>query len=205
MDASGVRVLYYGCGGGHFLKAGSQIGMAAVGLEVDAEDVAFAQSHALDVRMLDIGFPQNALSANEKFDIVYINHVLEHVSAPSELVGTLLRRLVPGGILVVRTPDQSSVPAKIKIFLHKFGLRNWEYGFVQPPIHLHGYTAMSYRELARIHGLVVKRLQRVSPLDQLEFPTTDAYWASLGAQKRAYQLGRLFASGGHIACILEKT
>ncbi|SPJ23039.1 class I SAM-dependent methyltransferase [Palleronia abyssalis] len=203
-DPKGLRLLDYGSGGGHFLKAAKALGMTALGLEVDEEDVNFARDHDLEVRLLDIPNPTASLKDGEKFDVIFMNHVLEHVGNPYDLLKGLSDWLAPGGLMIIRTPDQGSIPSKIKIMLHRSGGRGKDYGFVQPPIHLHGYSKPSIRALAKRLNMTVVRLEAVSPLDQMEFPTTDAYWVGLGAQKATYQVGKALNSGGHLAYILRR-
>jgi 2-polyprenyl-3-methyl-5-hydroxy-6-metoxy-1,4-benzoquinol methylase len=196
------NLLDYGCGGGHFVQAAKNLGMNAIGLEVDPANLNL--NNSLDIRELKINDPLFLISNREVFDVILINHVLEHVFNPSEVLNSLSRKLSPNGLIIIRTPDQSSIPAKIKIILHKIGLRKWEYGFVQPPIHLHGFTMKSFDILARNTNLTVKELKKTSPLNNLDFPTNKSYWENLKIQRLAYNIGRIVNSGGHILCILHK-
>lgn len=196
------KILDYGCGGGHFLQAAKNLGMDAIGLEVDSANLNGSSS--LDIRELKIDDPLFLINDCEIFDVILINHVLEHVSNPLEIINLLSQKLAPRGIIIIRTPDQSSVPAKIKIMLHQLGVRQWEYGFVQPPIHLHGFTKKSFEILAYKTKLTLQHLNKTSPLNELDFPTTSSYWKKLKLQKLIYTIGRIANSGGHVICVLCK-
>lgn len=199
----GRRFLDYGCGGGHFVKAAAELGMEAWGIDLDEEDAKFGHEHGLrigigDYRALDQLGPQS-------YTVILASHVLEHVPEPAVVIKALVAKLEPGGILIVRVPDQDSLPSHLKRTLRNVGgIKKGEWGYVQPPIHLHGYSIMTFRELARVNGLKLMRLAKVSPLDNKEFPTTERYWSRLGIHRQVYRLGRMVGSGGHLVAIMRR-
>ncbi len=202
-DLHGLSMLDYGCGGGHFVKAAQSLGMDAVGMDLDAEDAAFGVRLGLTVEVGDHrDIPH--LFGDRTFEAIFMIHVLEHVPEPAAVFRVLAGRLAPGGVFVLRVPDQSSVPSRIKQRLRAVGIKKQEWGFVQPPIHLHGYSDESFRHLAGANELEIVRLARVSPLDRSEFPSSDRYWRNLGAQHAVYRLGRMLGSGGHLAVVMQK-
>jgi len=200
---AGLRFLDYGCGGGHFVKAASELGADAFGIDLDGEARRFGEAQGLrlasgDYRSLDEAYGE------QKFTAILAMHVLEHVPRPDQAFKALIDRLEPGGSLIVRVPDQGSVPSQIKQWIRGMGIKKSEWGFVQPPIHLHGYITATFEVIADMHDLEIVRIDQTSPLDPLEFPSTPSYWDGIGIQKQVYRIGKSFNSGGHIAAILRR-
>ncbi len=200
---SRLRFLDYGCGGGHFVKAAAQLGADAYGIDLDGESQRFGQKHSLRVEVGDCREIE-AKFGNQPFTAILLMHVLEHVPRPIDVLRALVGRLEPGGILIVRVPDQHSVPSHLKRILRRVGIKTNEWGYVQPPIHLHGYGRGTFEALAKTHALEVVRLDKTSPLDATEFPTTERYWRGLGVHKQVYRLSRALGSGGHLVAILRR-
>ena len=199
----GTTFLDYGCGGGHFVKAAVDLGMRAIGLEIDQVSVEFGASRGLDIRRGDL--PGSAeVFAPASFDFVRSMHVLEHVPRPFEVLNSLLALLRPGGLLVVGVPDQGSFPARLKIGLRGLGVKRGEWGYVQPPIHLHGFSETTLAELGRLLNLEAINIARASPLDKSAFPSSGSYWSKLTVHKYVYQVGRALGSGGHLLAVYRK-
>lgn len=201
---SKLKFLDYGCGGGHFVKAASELGIDAYGIDLDEESRRFGQSRGLRIEVGDYR-DLEARFGNQPFAAILMMHVLEHVPRPADVLRTLIGRLQPGGLLIVRVPDQDSVPSHIKRILRKLGIKTDEWGYVQPPIHLHGYGTGTFEALAKLHGLELVSLRKTSPLDRRHFPTTERYWRGLGVHKQVYRLGRVLGSGGHLAAIFRRS
>lgn len=200
---SAVSLLDYGCGGGHFVAAARSLGLDAVGIDIDEEDARFGRARSLPIAIGDTARLAAAFG-ERRFNLVLMMHVLEHLPDPAATLAALVDHLEPGGALIVRVPDQSSFPSRLKQRLRRLGIRRADWGFVQPPVHLHGFTPETFRHVALRHGLEVVRLARVSPLDPAEFPSSARYWRDLGAQRLVYRVGRSLGSGGHLVAILRK-
>jgi len=97
------RVLDVGCGGGWFLKAATERGWAAVGVDLSPRAVRRArEGFGVDAR-------QGSLEAQDfepgSFDLVTLWNVLEIVPEPLALVRTIRPLLRPGGTLHLRTQN----------------------------------------------------------------------------------------------------
>lgn len=199
----GLRFLDYGCGGGHFVKAAQELGLEAMGMELDEVSVEWANIRGLSVVYGTLPDNENLLGS-EKFDIIMMMHVLEHVPKPINVLRLLVDRLNPGGSLLIGVPDQKSFPSRLKVFLRLFGVRRNEYGFVQPPIHLHGFSMAGLLKLAAALGLEVVRKAKISPLDRRSFPSTDEYWRGINIQKLVYRIGSKMGSPGYLSVCMKK-
>jgi 2-polyprenyl-3-methyl-5-hydroxy-6-metoxy-1,4-benzoquinol methylase len=74
--------------------------------------------------------------ANDGFDVITANSVLEHLQSPANMLGEARRTLKPGGALVLVTP-------------------NWKLcvkDFYDDPTHVRPYTASSVSELLMMYG-----------------------------------------------------
>lgn len=98
----GRRVLDVGCAIGTELVVARERGWEGVGLELSRASVRIAREQGLDVREVPLeesGFPAG------HFDLVTLNHVLEHVPEPGPFLRAARRVLAPGGLLFVAVPN----------------------------------------------------------------------------------------------------
>jgi len=111
------RVLDLGCGRGEFLELLRQNGVAARGVDLQAECVALCRQKELIVEQADL-FEFLAAQPKESLDGVFCAQVVEHLS-PSrvwELVVQAARALERGGLLALETPN----PECLAIFATHF-------------------------------------------------------------------------------------
>jgi 2-polyprenyl-3-methyl-5-hydroxy-6-metoxy-1,4-benzoquinol methylase len=154
---TGARLLDVGCGTGWFLEAARDQGFLVSGLEIGRQLAQFT-SERLGVAVHTV--PLTELSPGEKFDVITLFDVLEHVSAPRAMLQSIRHHLNPGGIALLFTPNLDSVG--ITFLREKSSL-------IMPAEHLFYFTPASLR-----------RLIEETPLEILEFQTkgmdiADAY------------------------------
>lgn len=133
--AAGSRLLDFGCGNGDFLLAAVQRGFLCQGVEQGDSSIALAAERS--------GAPVGTLEAVEasgqRFDIIHMADVLEHLPDPAAMLRRLEGMLAPGGRFFLEGPleRQSSLvywfAAATKRIRRLLGHR--EPG-TQPPTHL---------------------------------------------------------------------
>lgn len=124
VPAHGGLLLDVGCGNGGFLVLARQAGWSVEGLDFDATAVATARSRDLPVTLGGI----DALSAHhERYDVITLSHVIEHVHDPVSFMRQLFDLMKPGGQLWIETPNLASWGSNY------FG-KNWR--GLEPPRHL---------------------------------------------------------------------
>lgn len=110
------RVLDIGCGSGEFLAVMRALGWRCVGLEPDSKAAATARDR-LGLEVVESRLEAGRL-APEAFDLVTLNHAIEHLADPLEGLAECRRLLAPGGLLAIVTPNLESLG------LSRFG-RRW--------------------------------------------------------------------------------
>ena len=98
-------LLDVGFGSGAFLRLAQRVGWRVSGVDPDPVAVTNGIKAGLDVRRGGI----NAFAdAAEKFDVITLNHVIEHVHDPVETISQAYTLLKPGGRLYIETPNVNS-------------------------------------------------------------------------------------------------
>jgi ubiquinone biosynthesis O-methyltransferase len=105
---TGKTALDVGCGAGLLAEPLARLGARVTGIDAAPEVIAVARQHATamgletDYRVGDV----HALEG--RFDLVTCMEVIEHVAEPSSFVKALARKLAPGGLLVMSTPNATA-------------------------------------------------------------------------------------------------
>lgn len=95
-----------GCGGGSYLYRLKQWGWNVYGVETSKVGADQARSLGLNVhhgQIKDAGFPESF------FDVVRLNHVLEHLTDPKETFHEMKRILKHDGIVYITVPNTRSL------------------------------------------------------------------------------------------------
>ena len=105
----GKSALDVGCGAGLLAEPLARLGARVTGLDAAPELIAFAREHAAG-QGLEIDYRAGELEElEEQFDLITCMEVIEHVAAPAAFVKALGRRLAPGGLLVMSTPNATAM------------------------------------------------------------------------------------------------
>jgi SAM-dependent methyltransferase len=99
---AGLRLLDVGCGAGGMLGHLARFG-SAIGVDPSPDAVAYSAARGADVRLgtLPDGLP---FGADDRFDVITLLDVLEHVDDDDASLRTLRRLLAPAGLLVMTVP-----------------------------------------------------------------------------------------------------
>lgn len=104
----GKTALDVGCGAGLLCEPLARMGASVTGLDAAPELIEAAQDHAagqgleIDYRAADL------FDVEGQFDLVTSLEVIEHVGDPAAFVKALARRLAPGGIMILSTPNRTA-------------------------------------------------------------------------------------------------
>ena len=86
---------------------------------------------------------------DDRFDLVWFHHSLEHVPDPRRALGAAARMLRPGGRVVVRTPVMGMA------LWQRYGTDWWE---LDAPRHLFVFSAAGLERIARDAGLELEEV-----------------------------------------------
>ena len=102
-------ILDIGCSSGFFLSIASQRGYIPTGVEPNKQEASFAVKNGINV----VGNTISDLSNHQKFDVITLWDVLEHIDSPSEYIHNLKSYLNPGGLIFVQVPTCDSLAARV--------------------------------------------------------------------------------------------
>jgi SAM-dependent methyltransferase len=136
----GARLLDVGCGSGDLIERLGNLGWQTEGIDFDALAVQSARKRGLRVRL---GTLEDQSYSGASFDVVTMNHVIEHVHDPGALLRECHRILKPSGRLVVVTPNIRSLG---------HGHFKADYISLDPPRHLQIFTPEALRRLGERAG-----------------------------------------------------
>ena len=155
------KLLDYGCGTGHFLKAARSAGWQVAGLEPNAR----ARAEASQRLGQPIGQESLASFQPGTFDAITLWHVLEHVHLLNETLAQLATLLKPDGVLLIAVPNVESLDAQ-----HYREL----WAAYDVPRHLYHFEPKTMAQLFKKHKLAIRRT--------LPMPL-DAYYVSLLSER----------------------
>jgi 2-polyprenyl-3-methyl-5-hydroxy-6-metoxy-1,4-benzoquinol methylase len=125
------RLLDYGCGPGDVLQICQVIGLPALGIDNSSRSVALARNRGFNVLL---GDTTNTELANEEFDAIFMQSVIEHIPNATDELAKLVAMLPPGGILFISAPTPCA-------------------DFWNDPTHVRPFTPRSFRILGELLGM----------------------------------------------------
>lgn len=137
------KILDYGCGNGALLDKMMVGGWQAYGLDVDPKAIDHCRTKGINASVGDID-SQNYL--DDFFDVITINHVIEHVHEVDALFASCFRVLKKGGKLVIATPNTES-------WQHNVYKENWLQ--LDPPRHLHIFNINNLEKVVKRNNLKI--------------------------------------------------
>ena len=163
---AGQRLLDLGCGNGEFLLRARSAGWDVVGVDFDSKAVEAARGQGLNVLL---GGVESLDPSVEKFDVITLANVIEHVHQAGDVLRACCKLLKPGGRLWIETPNIDS-------FGHRRFARHWR--GLEPPRHLVIFNWSSLEALLLEAGFHLEQ----------RFPRTDDF-QNLAAKSRAIKAG----------------
>ena|SRR6218665_3884833 len=136
IENEGITIHDAGCGNGFFLKYFHDLGFKGLSGSDPflSEAIAFGD-YSIENKRLD--------SIEKTFNVIILNHVIEHVIDPIHYLKIVHEKLSSGGECLVRTPMSTSIGFE-KYGTHWVGL--------EPPRHLHIFDHHYFKELTESLG-----------------------------------------------------
>lgn len=135
-------ILDVGCGTGEFLAGMKSAGWAVQGLEPDEG----ARTQASSITGTSVGEPDDLFSLSQKYDVITMWHVLEHVHRLHEYLDRFQELLAEGGVILIAVPNYTSTDAT-------HYQEHW--AAYDVPRHLYHFSPKSIDHLMAGHGFGV--------------------------------------------------
>jgi 2-polyprenyl-3-methyl-5-hydroxy-6-metoxy-1,4-benzoquinol methylase len=131
-------VLEVGCGAGEFLSRIAGCVDDTMGLDINESALSIARSKGLNVSN------QDTHRLDKSFDMIFLFQVLEHLESPREIISALVKKLNPGGCLVLAVPNPDGYFKFVDVvFLD------------MPPHHTTCWSKDTFQYLANSHHLEI--------------------------------------------------
>lgn len=102
---TGQRILDVGCAQGTLALLLAEAGHRVVAVDLRPGFLEYAKSRYSHGDIRFIAANALELDLDERFDLIFANQIVEHLVYPQQLVRHLLQLLIPGGRLVITTPN----------------------------------------------------------------------------------------------------
>lgn len=184
-------LLDVGFGSGVFLTRASQLGWDVFGADFDPVVVENALKRGLNVRL---GGIEAYSECSGYFDLITLNHVLEHVHDPIALLASAFLLLKPGGSLYVATPNIDS-------YGHKEFKSSWR--GLEPPRHLVLFSSDTLR--SKLFDVGFSNIQRFAIRNHYFWIACNSYRGSGNFLARCYYLFKSLVINLLVSCYPEKS
>ena len=94
----GSNILDFGCGNGGFIRQSKKISKRSVGLEINKKNREYLNNIGVECVY------QLSELNGDKFDIITLNHVFEHLNDPINILVELQKYLEDDGIIIIEVP-----------------------------------------------------------------------------------------------------
>lgn len=160
-----------GCGIGYFPLVMKYLGMNPYGVEPANFDQELSKNYSLNISN---GTLEEAKYPNEYFDVITLNHVLEHVPNPSETMDEIYRILKPGGHLIIAVPVSDSLASKV------FG-KYWAQ--LDTPRHLYLFSTKVLKQYAKKYNFDILKIRYNSDPRYQIISSFIYFWESFRGKK----------------------
>src|SRR5882757_5449496 len=154
----GRRILDIGSGPGYFLEAGRERGWQTLGFEPSG--IAADYTAARGLAVVNDFFSATKAREHGPFDAISLSMVLEHVRDPIKLIEEARSLLVPGGVLLLISPNDFN-PLQMTLW-QKLGFQPW---WVNPKHHLNYFNTVSARVFLAARRFEILHLETSYPLE----------------------------------------
>ncbi len=191
-----LRFLDIGCGSGAAVRAATDLGWEAIGIDIDPQLVRSGREQ-LKVDLRAVPILESGLPAGQ-FDFIKLRDVVEHLPNPREVLDHVRTLLAPGGVLLLVTPNEGGLATRTRVLLRR---RRTVVATVPPPHHLHSYTPDTLQRTLRRAGLRPLATFSTSPSDGRYVTSSNMERAKAHPYVRPlWGLGRALGMGAVLVC-----
>ena len=185
------KILEVGCGPGVFSEPMKKINIDWRGIEINPFWIDFGKKNNLPISN------ENIQDIKTKFDVVCAHQVIEHIEDPVIFLENIRNSLKKGGVLHLELPNHNSFTSKLRRLSPKI---SYDYGFIQPPMHMRAYTKNSISYIVENNGFKIEKIFILS--------NNDKTWGQVRNyslfQKIFFDLTGVFKQGSLIVLLATK-
>lgn len=150
------RLLDVGCGDGALLEVAAQSGWDAEGTDVASAVVRYArEKQGLTVHQ---GVVEELSLEPNSYDVVVLNHVLEHVRDPRATLTYLRGLLKTDGVIRIEVPNVASLSSITQIIQSRYRLKKNRWRHYETGHHFWFFTPRTLERTLQAAGLVPIRI-----------------------------------------------
>ncbi len=152
------RMLEIGCGRGELLEGAKSKGWSVFGVEMTPEFARKAKDEGIEVEIASV---QKATLLENRYDVVLLSAILEHLYDPIEILVKVRRALRRGGLVFIDVPNEGSLSMRIGNAYMRLRRRPWSVNLSPtfPPYHVVGFTPRCLRHVLTSTGFKVHTLR----------------------------------------------
>lgn len=168
------KVLEIGCSTGIMLSLFKNKGFEVEGVEISRKAAKKAKARGINV---NVAFFEK-INFNQKFDLVILNHTLEHMENPLKVLQKVKTILKPKGLLMIDLPNFDSPVAR---FLKK----RWMH--LLPDEHLWHFTPRAFEILFKKMDLKILKIKKASGIWDFSNPYKEVFQSLISFKKRFFK------------------
>lgn len=167
------KILEIGSSTGLMLMIFKQKGFEVKGVEISRKAAEISKSKGLDIIIGSF----EKIKFDEKFDLVILNHTLEHMENPPEVLEKVKRILKPKGYLMIDLPNFDSPVAQ---------LLKSKWPHLLPDEHLWHFTQKAFEILLKKKDFKIKVVKKASGVWDFGNPFLELRQSLFGFKKRFF-------------------
>jgi 2-polyprenyl-3-methyl-5-hydroxy-6-metoxy-1,4-benzoquinol methylase len=189
-DFQSGKFLDVGCGSGASVSVATKAGWDAVGIDIDPTLIEVGRKQ-LNVDLRCGVLPDSSLEGSQ-FSFIRLRDVIEHLPNPYDVLLEIKRLLVPGGVVLIITPNEGGLPTRMRTIL---GMKRVKVATVHPPHHLHGFAPQTLKRIFDRSGLNTAEITTTTPVDPKYVTKNSMRGTGDKARMLAWQTGRSLGMG----------
>ncbi len=154
-----TKVLDIGCSSGNFgAELIAQKGCTVDGIDIDAKDARLAKAKLRNAWHIDIETASLDFTS-EKYDVVLMMDVIEHLKNPPETLKKISSLLRPKGFLIFSVPNMAHISVRLDLLKGNF---NYNQTGLLDNTHLHFYTEETLKRVLALGGYSLEEMTSTS-------------------------------------------
>lgn len=184
------RFLDIGCGSGAGVRAASDLGWEATGIDLDPKLIGIGKKE-LNVDLRCSPLLESQLE-NGCYSFIRLRDVIEHLPNPYDVLRRVYELLAPGGVLLIVTPNEDGLPTQLRL---RMGKPRNVVATVAPPHHLHGFTPHTLRLILERAGFKRYQLGTTTPVDAAYVTSNNMRSSKQMAKVLFWQTAKVLGTG----------